>query len=78
MSYNPKFGYRVDTVGRACFAFKNGDGFWSYYADNVNGTTERDGAIEFDGKVWRSQTGRVVHAPKAVMDDFCFLVAVEA
>lgn len=50
--------------------------FFHAYWSELFDTHERDGPMEFDGKAWRSEGGRIVSYHKAVVDDFGELVPV--
>lgn len=51
---------------------------WQVFYTLQHNTHERDGAITFDGKAWRSQTDKAVSYPRAVIDDFGELVPVRS
>lgn len=50
--------------------------FWHAYFSEQEGTPKRDGQMYFDGNCWRSEGGKVISIPRAVIDDFGQLVPV--
>lgn len=50
--------------------------YWCFSSAKLYNTTERDGAITFNGTYWSSENGLYISAPKAIIDDFGCLIPV--
>lgn len=70
------YGQRDAAASQGWMARQPDRRFWSAYYSAFWDTHQRDGTVQFDGLVWRSENGKTVSFPCAVTDDFGNLVPV--